>query len=171
MQRGDIGGKKRRTGIRCVAARCGNTNADGVSLHTFPRNPSLRKQWSDFVRVKRADWNGPSEYSAICSTHFKPECFPFRHRFEMEQTGKKPKKVNLNDDAVPTIHSTVQPEVETTQTATHKAQHKSRLEMLSPSESPMSQASPPKKIRRGYAKREAARVSLKKGEGALYFHV
>ena len=83
--------------------------------------------------------------------------FPLLSNSKWKRRGK-PKKVNLNDDAVPTIHSTVQSEAETT---TSKAQHESRLEMLSPSESLMSQASPPKKIRRGYAKREAARVSVK----------
>jgi hypothetical protein len=31
--------------------------------------------------------------------------FPFRHRFEMEQMGRKPKKVKLNEDAFPTIHA------------------------------------------------------------------
>ena len=87
--------------------------------------------------------------------------FPLSSQIPNGTDGEKTKKVNLNDDAVPTIHSTVQPDVETTQTATPKEQHKSRLEMLSPSESPMSQASPPKKVRRGYAKREAARVSVK----------
>jgi hypothetical protein len=32
MTRGDKGGKSKGSGIRCVAANCGNTNADGVSL-------------------------------------------------------------------------------------------------------------------------------------------
>jgi len=35
-----------------------------------------------------------------------------------------------------------------------------RLEMLSPPEEVTCQVSPPKKIRRGYSKREAARVSF-----------
>lgn len=107
MPRGDRGGKSKGSGIRCVAANCGNTNADGVSLHTFPKDARLRKKWADFVKMKRGAWPGPTEYSALCSTHFASGCFPFRQRFEMEQMGIKPKKITLNHDAVPTIHATV----------------------------------------------------------------
>ena len=106
MPRGDKGGKSRGSGVRCVSVNCGNTHADGFSLHKFPKKTVLRKQWNDIVRVKRGDWDGPSEFSALCSVHFKPECFPFRQRFEMEQMGRKPKKVVLNEDAVPTIYYT-----------------------------------------------------------------
>jgi len=41
MPRGDNGGKSKDSGIRCGAANCENTNADGVSLHTFPKDPTL----------------------------------------------------------------------------------------------------------------------------------
>jgi len=57
MPRGDKGGKSKGSGIRCVAANCGNTNADGVSLHTFPKDPTLLKKWSDFVKLKRGAWS------------------------------------------------------------------------------------------------------------------
>ena len=53
MPRGDKGGKNKGSGIRCVAANCGNTNGDGVSLHYFPKDPTLLKKWSDFVNLKR----------------------------------------------------------------------------------------------------------------------
>jgi hypothetical protein len=53
MPRGDKGGNSKGSGVRCVAANCGNTNADGVSLHTFPKDPTLLKKWSDFVKLKR----------------------------------------------------------------------------------------------------------------------
>jgi hypothetical protein len=39
MPRGNKGEKGKGSGIKCVAANCGNTNADGVSLHTFPKDP------------------------------------------------------------------------------------------------------------------------------------
>ena len=105
MPRGDRGGTSKGTGIRCVAANCGNTNADGVSLHSFPINVSIRRQWIDFVKLKRAKWVSPTQYSALCSAHFPIECFPFRFRFEMEHMGRSLKNVKLNADAVPSIHS------------------------------------------------------------------
>ena len=111
MPRGDRGGKSKGSGKRCVAANCGNTNTDGVSLHTFPKDAALRKKWTDFVKLKRGAWVGPTEYSALCSAHFSADCFPFRQRFEMEQMGIKPKKVTLNPDAVPTIHALTPPSI------------------------------------------------------------
>ena len=74
--------------------------------------------------------------------------------FEMEQMGRKPKKVVLNEDAVTTIHST-NAEQESTANTSRK---RSGLQMLSSAEEPMTQSSPPKKVRRCYEKREAARV-------------
>ena len=53
MPRGDKGGKSKGSGIRGVAANCGNTHADGVSLHTFPKDPTHLKKWSHFVKLKR----------------------------------------------------------------------------------------------------------------------
>ena len=170
MPRGDRGGTSKGSGVRCVASGCGKTHADGVSLHMFPKDSSLRRQWADFVKTKRAKWSGPTEYSALCSYHFTADCYPFRHRFEMEQMGRAPKKAKLNEDAVPTIHSVnsgteeerasdsmVHIASDVTTTPKHRLP---KLEMLSPSEISTSQSSPPKKLRRGYAKREAARVNL-----------
>jgi THAP domain len=157
---GDRGGISRLTGKRCVAANCGNTNADGYSMHFFPKDPKRRKIWTDFVQLTRADWHGPTEYSVLCSFHFTPDSLSFRHRFETEQMGLKPKKVLLNDDACPTIHSVgvgnpvLAAEHSTTVTVSTK------LEMLSSSEDVTTQRSPPKKIRRTYQKREAARVII-----------
>ena len=79
---------------------------DGYSIHSFPKDSTLCRHWVDFGKVKREDWNGPIEYSAICSDHFTLDCFPFRFRFELEQMGRKPKKVQLNSNAVPPVHAT-----------------------------------------------------------------
>ena len=68
MPREDKGGKRKGSGIICVAEKCGNTNADGVSLHTFPKDPTLLKKWSDFVKLKRGAWPGPTEYLTLWST-------------------------------------------------------------------------------------------------------
>ena len=169
MRRGDRGGKVRIGGIRCVAANCGNTNADGFSLHYFPKqDQALRRKWINFVKVKRANWSGPTDFSALCSFHFSIDSFPFRHRFEMEQMSRKPKKVKLNEDAFPTIHALAlaptvteqsEPVMTASSTGTPKHQRPASLLMLSPTEELACQSSPPKKIRRGYSKREAARVS------------
>ncbi|KAL5012123.1 hypothetical protein ScPMuIL_010674 [Solemya velum] len=87
-----------------------------------------------------------------------------------------PKKVRINSDAVPTIHSTAtthstasvkeadhldQPRPGPSTPVTPVASQRLRpLMMLSPSEDVTSQCSPPKKIRRGYAKRETARANI-----------
>lgn len=105
MPRGDHGGTSRGSGMSCVAANCRNTHAVRVSMHFFPKDSTLRRIWTYFVQVKRADWGGPTEFSALGSFHFTSESFPFRHRFEIEHIGRTPKKVKLNEDAYPTIHS------------------------------------------------------------------
>ena len=85
----------------------------------------------------------------------------------MEQMGRKPKKVKLNEDAFPTSHAlslapTVteqsEPVMTASSTGTTKHQRPASL-LMSPTEEVACQSSPPKKIRRGYSKREAARVS------------
>ena len=69
---------------RCVVFGCNNSNSKecrekGVSLHRIPYwnddNPIAkrqRKQWVDFVCMKRAHFQ-PSKYSAVCNQHFKAE--------------------------------------------------------------------------------------------------
>ena len=58
----------------CVATGC--SNKDGVSLYTFPRDPPLRKQWTKGgVQRTRANWQGPSNNSVLCSEHFTSDCF------------------------------------------------------------------------------------------------
>ena len=148
MPRGDRGGTCTGIGSRCVAANCGNQNVGGFSLHTFPKDKVLRKQWVSFVRTKRASWDGPSETSVLCSFHFTEDSFPFRQRFEKQHMGKKLKKTSLNRDAVPTIHAPVR--ASSVDSSTKRS-----------NESPIastSKCSPPKKVRGGYLKREVARV-------------
>jgi len=165
MPRGDRGGTSKGSGVRCVAANCGNTNADGFSMHSFPKDQALRRRWTDFVKIKRANWDGLTGFSALYSFHFTPERFQFRYRFEVEHIGRAPKRVKLNDDAVPSIHCVRETDNQAKVTANVSApstpRHQlCRLEILSPSEEVTCQVSPPKKIRRGYSKREAARVSF-----------
>ena len=70
----------------CVVFGCNNSNSKesrekGVSLHRIPYwnddnaiAKRRRKQWVDFVRMKRANFQ-PSKFSAVCNQHFKPEEF------------------------------------------------------------------------------------------------
>ena len=88
-------------GKRCVAAGCSNTNADGVSLFRFPRNPSLRAQWNKQVRRTRADWKDATDYSVLCSDHFTTDCFE-EDSYIAAQFGITKRK-RLKPDAVPTV--------------------------------------------------------------------
>ena len=62
--------KKRVPGKRCVVMFCNKTNADGVSLHQFPKDSNLSRKWTTFVRHKRdpKTWTPGSGY--VCSAHF-----------------------------------------------------------------------------------------------------
>ena len=60
---------------RYIAAGCSNTNSDGLSLFQFPRDPSLRMLWTREVQRTIANWQGPSDYSVLCSDHFTNDCF------------------------------------------------------------------------------------------------
>ena len=122
----------------------------------FRKDPSL------YLHAKRAVWSSSTEYSAICSDHFIMDCFPFRFRFELENLAVTPKsknsskekrKASTNLSASPTVTNT-------TPTATKARAMPFPLEMLSPSEDAVCQSSPPKKVRRGYVKRETARVRI-----------
>jgi hypothetical protein len=81
------------------------SNPFNIQDLSIEQDQALRRKWINFVKVKRANWSGPTDFSALCSFHFSIDSFPFRHRFEMEQMGRKPKKVKLNEDAFPTIHA------------------------------------------------------------------
>ena len=54
--------------LRCIAYGCSGVHSDGVSLHKFPKDSTLRRQWVKQVLRTRADWKGPSEYSILYTT-------------------------------------------------------------------------------------------------------
>ena len=60
---------------RCVVQGCGKIAKDGVSLHKFPADKNVRRAWRNFVQTHRKNWDGPSDYSFICSRHFEPDDF------------------------------------------------------------------------------------------------
>ncbi|XP_071496168.1 uncharacterized protein [Diadema antillarum] len=87
---------------RCIVAGCSNTSKDGVSLHFFPRDPKLRKIWTQRVKITRGNWNGPTESSAVCGAHFTEEDYEdmgLYSSFNIKKTRR------LKADAVPTIKS------------------------------------------------------------------
>ena len=59
---------------RCVAGGCSNTSKDEVSLHGWPSNPQVARQWTKAVRNTRADFK-PTASSKLCSSHFSDDSF------------------------------------------------------------------------------------------------
>ncbi|XP_015597182.1 uncharacterized protein LOC107268676 [Cephus cinctus] len=74
----------------CAAVGCNNRSEKGYTMKCFPRNPKLRKIWTE--RVGRADWE-PSNNSFLCHMHFTPE------QWIVTNDGK----VKLKKDALPSI--------------------------------------------------------------------
>ena len=54
----------------CVVHFCSNSNKTGHTMHKFPKDANLKRQWVKFVQVKRADFKEPSVHSVISSGHF-----------------------------------------------------------------------------------------------------
>ena len=87
---------------RCVAAGCDTVSGMGYSLHSFPKDDTMRKKWTSAVKRQRVNWGGPSSSSLLCSKHFKEDCFVtegVRYRDELGVPAQK----RLKPDAVPTI--------------------------------------------------------------------
>ena len=59
----------------CVVQFCSNSNKTGYTIHKFPKDANLRRQWVKFVQVKRANFVAATEHSAICNIHFSPDCY------------------------------------------------------------------------------------------------
>ena len=98
--------RKRKPGKLCVVMFCNKTNADGVSLHQFPADESVRRKWIAFVRTKREpnSWTPGSAY--ICSDHFSAGSY---EGFGAKIAGFSSKLV-LKKSAVPSIHASPTPE-------------------------------------------------------------
>jgi hypothetical protein len=85
----------------CVAANCSNTYGHGVSLFKFPKDRALRQKWIKNVQKTRANWDGPSEHSVLCSQHFESSCFEVDSALAAQMGIQKRKR--LKPDAVPTV--------------------------------------------------------------------
>ena len=88
-------------GKTCAAYGCSNSNykekdkGKGISLHKFPKESTLRKQWA--FAMKRKGFQ-PTNYSFVCSVHFKPEDFEVDEKFQKDR-----KFVHLKKNVIPTI--------------------------------------------------------------------
>lgn len=74
----------------CAAIGCNNRSEKGFTMKCFPRNPKLRKIWTE--RVSRADWE-PSNNSFLCHVHFEAD------QWTITQGGR----IKLKKNAVPSI--------------------------------------------------------------------
>ena len=137
---------------RCVAGGCSNTAKDGVSLHGWPTNAQLARQWTNAVRNTRANFNQTAS-SKLCSSHFSDDSFETQSVIA-HSLGLKMKKL-LKPDAVPTIFHNCPP-----QKRQRREHSTDRTEgYSSPAYGSRAQQFP-KQPRRAYRKREAARVRI-----------
>ncbi|KAM9307436.1 uncharacterized protein KZ484_000758 isoform 2-T2 [Pholidichthys leucotaenia] len=90
-------------GKRCIAGYCSNTNKDGVSLFTFPKDHQVAAQWTRKVQTTRADFKRPSKHSALCSRHFDDSCFEPRPIAMAELGFEVKRRLILKPGSVPTI--------------------------------------------------------------------
>ena len=103
--------EKVKTGGRyCVAGApnnesCKNTSyTKGVSMHTFPTEPTLKAKWIKFVQKHRVDFGETvSKFAALCSAHFEKECFDNYIAWSLGYA----KRRNLVSDTIPTRHTTI----------------------------------------------------------------
>ena len=81
-------------GLSCINTQ----HTDRISIHRFPKNSKVRKQWIDFVQRHRSGWK-PTNTSILCSLHFVDSCFTTNHQIASSLGIKN----ILTRDTVPTI--------------------------------------------------------------------
>ena len=59
---------------RCVDGECSDTAKDGASLHGWPSNAQLARQWTNAVRNTQANFS-QLVWSKLCSSHFSDDSF------------------------------------------------------------------------------------------------
>ena len=87
--------------VFCAAINCSNNSKSKVSTFKFPDDPKLRKKW--LVKMKRESFV-PTKHSRICADHFTPDSFQ-QNLAARSLLGPafKPRRLDLKDDAIPTI--------------------------------------------------------------------
>ena len=148
----DMASKPRlRTGKYCVAFGCKSTHRENLSLHEFPKDDGIRRQWVNFVKVRRKDFIKPMKQSVLCEKHFPSGSYPIEYEIKKSLNIPVKRKVLL-PTAVPTIHARI------------SITEDEELETRGPpvlTSSPLhgKALSPPKKLRTAYRKQECTRVS------------
>ena len=109
---------------RCVVAGCSNTAKEGVSLHSFPKDEHFRKLWTQKVKLTRADWDGPSPFSFVCSAHFPEDAFEagLHSRFGIKRLRR------LKLDAIPVIRLQQGAEGEAESSTSHQRKPRAAVE-------------------------------------------
>ena len=86
-------------GKHCAVYGCRNSNVKdkdkGISLHTFPKESTLRNKWAFAMNRKGFQ---PNNSSSVCSVHFKPEDFEVDERNSSHR-----KRPHLKKNVIPTI--------------------------------------------------------------------
>ncbi|KAF6210090.1 hypothetical protein GE061_015846 [Apolygus lucorum] len=77
----------------CAAYSCSNKcqKGNGISFHTFPKDPELRQKW--VIATKRKDFS-PTRDTRLCSMHFSADAYQLRPNASYPL---------LKSDAIPTI--------------------------------------------------------------------
>ncbi|CAB4024540.1 THAP domain-containing 2-like [Paramuricea clavata] len=82
--------KGKSLGKYCVAGGPGkvscknNSKTEGISMHRFPSDSSVRAKWACIVQRHRPQWQ-PSSTSVLCSAHFKVTDFEQRLDFNPQE--------------------------------------------------------------------------------------
>ena len=155
--------KSKGNGRYCVVANCNSRQADGYTMHSFPKDPGLAKKWINFVQVCRADfgpvYGTPTKSSAVCHLHFAKTCYP--DSFYMQtKMGLNPKR-DLVSGSVPNIQAPVKTATATASctTTTVTTTKPSCVTTTSHSDASISRPICSVKIGGAYRKRERQRVS------------
>ena len=72
-----------------------------MSLFKFPKDRVLSQKWIRNVQKTRANWDGPSEHSVLCSQHCDSSCFEVDSELAAQMGIQKCRR--LKPDVVPTV--------------------------------------------------------------------
>jgi hypothetical protein len=102
--------KKRNSKVFCLAGgpnkkSCTANSGDtpGISMHCFPKDLSVRRQWVRFVRRHRSDSEKYSSRIWLCSAHFDESCFSKCFASNLQGFDSSNTKCFLTRGSVPTI--------------------------------------------------------------------
>ena len=134
---------------RTVAANGSDTYGYGVSLFKFPKDRVLRQKWIRNVQKTRANWDGPSEHSVLCSQHFESSLTPsWQHKWASRSAEGWNLMLWLFDRPAIQLPTLAQPEPGPSRVSRKKSSTGSSFADTTT-----------KKIRTAYEKRERSRVS------------